>query len=120
MSKQFCYEICFGTSKAAYARFGEAVIKCKTKVTDSVIMGETVVANVSISLGMENEFIRLCEPWDMKYRSPTVFDHGTLIPLYASAEDETAGLKTLSGISAEKRIAEREARSIEANVRAWY
>lgn len=97
-AKVVSYECCFAGTKAGYERFGRAVVEHHIKVVDSYRLNATppsdVVVLVRGALKDLDAFGEAVKGSHFKYRSPTIFDNGTLVPIYAGPEDEIAGKKT--------------------------
>lgn len=86
------YEVVFRSTKVGYERFGRALVLCDVKLASAYLFGEaTVVAMVICEPVRAVAFALDASPISMKYRPPTVFDNGTLLPMYASAEHEITG-----------------------------
>ena len=89
------YEGWFRASAAAYARFGRALIENKVRLVDSYRLDAGATPVVLVKGTPENlkKFIHALKGGDFKYKSPTVFDNGTILPIYHSPEDELADKK---------------------------
>lgn len=92
------YECWIDNTNAAYARLGRALVECRVKLIDSYRLGsragDTVMLMVRAEPARVAAFAEVSRVHDLKYRSPTVFDNGTLRAKFASAEDELAGRLT--------------------------
>lgn len=88
--KRATYEISFSPTTAAFARFGRALVECDAQLLCSYSMpgGGSVVASIKVAPEKAPRLSDVVKPIDFRYRSPTVFDNGSLIPIYASAADE--------------------------------
>lgn len=106
--KLVTFEAAIGDTTAAYARLGRALVKTRSKLRDSHVMGETVVLLVSVPPAKAEDFAELLKAWSLKYSPPTYFHHGSLMALYASPADELAGNVRLEVQRAMARDKERE------------
>ncbi len=92
------YECFFTGSKAGYERFGRALIEYGVRLHNTFVLDRraTVAVLVSCKPEVANAFAEALKmrPGEIKYKPPTVFDNGTLVAIYASAEDELADKKT--------------------------
>jgi len=107
--KEVAFETWFRASKAAYARLGEALIQFNVRLRDSYLMdeGRTDVILVRCTLTNSGQFRSMLGviPKEFKYHSPTVFDNGTIYPIYATPEDEIENKPTETA----KRIMKEQA-----------
>lgn len=92
------YEAWFDDTNAAHTRFSRALIATDTKLVGSYKLGETVVVILRFKNANKiDEFTKQAKLKEQpKYRPPTVFDNGTLRPIYASPEDEVNNRPTES------------------------
>ena len=108
------YEAWFVPSKAAYARFGEALIKHHVALVDSYTLGvparvDTAVIMIKGSPAAVAAFaIDAKLPELPRYCSPTHFDNGQIFAIYASSDDEVLGKKTERALEFETRYKEHE------------
>lgn len=93
------YVLSFVPSSAAYARLGRALVEHGAKLLDSFrVCDRDVEVMVRVHPDEIGAFILAVKPYQWRYESGTVFDNGTLFPLYASPEDETADRKTTAAL----------------------
>lgn len=84
------YEVVIRTSKTAKVRLLDALIKQRGAITSSYDATGPLVLLVWLDPAKAEAFRDDVKPDDMRYRSPTRFDNGSLIPLYESPEHELA------------------------------
>ena len=109
------YEVCFEATKVGFERFARAVTDLGLGVVP--VPENLVSAHQSLQAGTRDRTVyvratpgqaaqidkalgasRIVGP---RYKSPTVFDgRGTILPIYASAEDELADRKTPGAVRA--------------------
>jgi hypothetical protein len=106
------YEGAIDDSRAARSRFGNALFefsaeaKCAAMFWSFLVrLRPSDVASFAAALGSV--------PRELRYRSPTYFDNGTLLPMYGSAEDELAGRHS----PGYERFKEREAKRAKWTLR---
>lgn len=74
--------------KAAQQRLGQVVLEHGVRVLDSTTLGPYVLLELPLP---EAAAIReKLQPYEWRYRSPTRFDRGSLIPIYQHPEEQVA------------------------------
>ncbi len=95
--KRVAYECTFRNSKAAHARFSLALFKYEAYKLDSLWFKSDyhdLNCLVKIQPSKTADFVKDVKPIYWKYQSPDLFDgRGTLHAVYASPEDEVAGIE---------------------------
>lgn len=113
LSGKVWYEGWFKGTKASYERFGRALVEHDVEFKKAFQMGpggETVTVQVKCRPAQIETFSKALKmrPEDFRYSSQTVFDNGTLVPVYASPEDELADKKTVWASRVLAKWVERE------------
>lgn len=97
-SKEVRYEGCFRATTAGFERFGRALINYKIRLMDSYVLQGTVIILIKALPEVVRCFELEAKLHDLKYRSPTLFDNGTLVAMYDSAENEQMDKKNASAL----------------------
>lgn len=86
------YEVVLRHNKSALTRAIVAMIEHNAALTDSYSMGPAGVYVLLIWLRPERQeaFFAAVKPVEMRYRPPSRFDNGSLIPLFKSPAEELA------------------------------
>ena len=82
------YECSMRRSRAAAQRLGLLIFGGEVLVTNVFEQGEDIRLILQMPPVIELWVKDLLKPCRLGYRSPTRFERGTLIPLYASPEEE--------------------------------
>lgn len=94
------YEVCIRNSKAALYRLGRVIVDYHVQVRDSYLLGETVVLMLKLDPGQAEVVKTALAPWTWEYRSPTDFNHGSLLPRYRTAEEEVTDMEKSLNVDA--------------------
>lgn len=86
------FEVWFSDTKIAHERFSRALFASGARVIDSITFGgpRAIIQFDNPATRARFEAVAML-PQPPRYRSPTVFDHGSLVTMYDSPEDEIAG-----------------------------
>lgn len=95
MDVKVCYEVSFDGTKASLLRYAQVLLKLNIEHVRSYGYNpsyprSSITALIKMAPHHLEVFKRELKPIEVRYRSPTRFDHGTLRPIYASAEEEVA------------------------------
>ena len=90
-----CYEVSFDGTKASLLRYAQVLLKLNIEHVRSCGYNpkhprSSITALIKMAPHQLDAFKRELKPIDVRYRSPTRFERGTLLPIYASAEEEVA------------------------------
>ena len=82
------FEVLLRDTQAARLRLMSGLLEARGAFTQFYKLHDALCAIVWLAPERHALFVEKCKPFECRYRSPTRFDNGTLIPLFDSPEHE--------------------------------